>query len=250
MSIKVLSLSDTLLNFIYSPQIHARFNDVDLVIGCGDLPYYYLEYIISTLNVPLYFVRGNHASVVEHTVTGPRTSPRGAVDLHRKVVSHRGLLLAGVEGSLRYSQGPFQYSQADMWLNVLTLVPQLLINRAVYGRYLDIFISHAPPKGIHDKTDLPHQGIDAFLWLLKVFKPSYHFHGHIHVYRPDTETKTRFQTTTVINSYGYAETSVFPSSGEWAPLGMLNRGKRSEQEWLFKTGSIEGKGKKKDFILK
>lgn len=250
MSIEVLSISDTLLNFIYSPQIRTRFRDVDLVIGCGDLPYYYLEYIISTLNVPLFFIRGNHASTVEHSVEGPRNGPRGAVDLHRKVVSHRGLLLAGIEGSLRYSQGPFQYSQADMWLNVFSLVPSLLINRMIYGRYLDIFISHAPPKGIHDKADLPHQGIAAFLWLIKVFKPSYHFHGHIHVYRPDTEIRTRFQNTNVINSYGFSETSIFPDPGNWAPLGWLNRNKRSDQEWLFKSGSVDRQGKEKNLFIK
>ena len=250
MPIEVLSISDTLLNYIYSPGIRKRFGDVDLVIGCGDLPYYYLEYIISTLNVPLFFVRGNHASLVEHSVAGPRTSPRGAVDLHRKAVCYRGLLLAGVEGSLRYSLGPFQYSQADMWLNVLGLVPRLLINRWVYGRYLDIFVSHSPPRGVHDKADLPHQGINAFLWLIKVFKPSYHFHGHIHVYRPDTETKTRYQNTIVINSYGYAETSIFPSPGKWAPLAWFNRYRKSEQNWLFRNGPTEGKGPAKDFNSK
>ena len=39
---KVLSLSDKVVSFIYGPQVKCRFKDVDLVIGCGDLPYYYL----------------------------------------------------------------------------------------------------------------------------------------------------------------------------------------------------------------
>ncbi|MEM5776020.1 MAG: hypothetical protein AAGU05_13545, partial [Anaerolineaceae bacterium] len=65
---KILSISDVELGIIYSSQIAERFYDVDLVISCGDLPYYYLEYVISALNVPLYHVRGNHASKVEATV--------------------------------------------------------------------------------------------------------------------------------------------------------------------------------------
>jgi len=46
----------------------------------------------------------------------------------------------------------------------------------------------------------------AFRWLIQTFKPGYHFHGHIHVYRQDTVTHTQFQDTQVINTYGYLET--------------------------------------------
>ncbi|HEY5571905.1 MAG TPA: metallophosphoesterase [Anaerolineales bacterium] len=222
MTVGTLTLSDVLLRFIYSPQIRTRFSEVELVLGCGDLPYYYLEYIISSLDVPLYFVRGNHASIVEHTVAGPRSGPLGAVDLHRQVINHDGLLLCGVEGSLRYREGPFQYSQSQMWFHVLSLVPRLLLNRAIYGRYLDVFVSHAPPWGIHDKPDLPHQGIKAFRWLLKVFQPSYHFHGHIHVYHPDEVTETKFNETRVINTYGYIEINLEPAASGFAPLGFLS----------------------------
>jgi hypothetical protein len=239
MTFKTLTLSDVLLEFIYSPQIRTRFSDVELVLGCGDLPYYYLEYIISSLDVPLYFVRGNHANIVEHTVAGPRSKPLGAVDLHRRVVNHEGLLLAGVEGSLRYREGPFQYSQAEMWAHVFSLVPAMLLNRAIHGRYLDVFISHAPPWGIHDKPDLPHQGIKAFRWLLEVFHPLHHFHGHIHVYKPDTIKKTQFQQTQVINTYGYLETQLEAGPKGYAPLGFLSRGGNSSNARLEKTPQIQ-----------
>jgi hypothetical protein len=124
------------------------------------------------------------------------------------VINHQGLILAGVEGSLRYREGPFQYTQTQMWLNILRIVPGLIRSKLLHGRYLDIFISHAPPRGIHDQPDLPHQGIDAFLWLINTFKPRYHFHGHIHVYRPDVQTITQHGATTVINTYGYRETPI------------------------------------------
>jgi hypothetical protein len=211
MTAKILSLSDKQVDFIYSSQVKSRFGDVDLILGCGDLPYFYLEYAVSMLNVPLYYVRGNHSNLVEHTIVGPKTHPHGGIDLHRKVVLEKDLIMAGVEGSLRYRQGPFQYSQSEMWLHVLRIVPRLIRNQAKYGRYLDIFISHAPPWGIHDQPDLPHQGIKAFRWLLETFRPRYHFHGHIHVYRNDTQTVTNYQSTTVVNTYGFAETLVGPN---------------------------------------
>lgn len=210
MTIKILSLSDKQIDSIYSPKVKERFPDVDLIIGCGDLAYYYLEFVVSMLDVPLYYVRGNHSNVVEHTTTGPKTHPRGGVDLHCKVVQHKGLILAGIEGSLRYRKGPFQYSQTEMWLQSLRIIPNLILNRLFYGRSLDIFISHAPPWGIHDKPDLPHQGIKAFRWLLDIFRPRYHFHGHIHIYKPETVRKTQYRSTTVINTYGCLETLVEP----------------------------------------
>jgi Icc-related predicted phosphoesterase len=203
---KVLSLSDKIIPFIYSPQVRQRFVDVDLLIGCGDLGYYYLEYVLNGLDKPMYFVRGNHDKVVEYRQEGQRTGPSGAMDLHRRVIYHDDLLLAGVEGSLRYRTGKFQYTQAEMWGHVWRLVPGLFANWLRYGRFLDVFVTHAPPTGIHDSDDLPHRGINAFRWFLSAFKPAYHFHGHIHIYRPDTVSKTKFGPTQVLNTYGYRET--------------------------------------------
>jgi Icc-related predicted phosphoesterase len=117
-------------------------------------------------------------------------------------------MLAGVEGSLKYREGPFQYSQASMWRHIFRLVPGLFRNRLAHGRYLDIFISHSPPLGLHDQDDLPHQGIKAFRWLISVFQPAYFFHGHIHLHRPDEVTETQFETTRVINAYGFRQTDV------------------------------------------
>jgi Icc-related predicted phosphoesterase len=200
-----LVLSDMLISFIHSPQVSRRFRDVNLVIGCGDLPYYYLEYVVDLLDIPLFFVRGNHDKVVEYGVVGERYAPGGGENLHRKNVRHGDLLLAGVEGCLRYRPGPFQYTQSQMWRNVLGLVPGLIYNKGRFGRYLDVFVTHAPPQGIHDKADLTHQGIDAFRWLDRVFQPKYHFHGHIHVYNPDEITETIFGRTRVVNAYGFRE---------------------------------------------
>lgn len=202
---KLLTLSDKMVPFIYSPQVRCRFDDIKLVIGCGDLPYYYLEYVMTALNAPLFFVRGNHDKTVEYNSFGQRTHPHGGVDLHRRHLEHLGLLFAGVEGSLRYSTGSYQYTQGEMWQHVWWLVPGLMVNYMKYGRYLDVFVTHAPADGIHDKEDLPHQGIKAFRWLLNVFQPSYHLHGHIHVYRPDDVRESQFGATRICNVYTFQE---------------------------------------------
>jgi len=207
MTIRLLSVSDKKYHLIHSPQVRERFDDMDFVIGCGDLPYYYLEHIAETLQVPLFYVRGNHNHVEEFSSAGVRTSPKGCIDLHGRNARWNRILMAGVEGSTRYNnRGSFQYTQSEMWGHVLGLVPGMLVNKLMHGRFLDVFISHAPPWGIHDKQNLTHQGIKAFRWLINVFSPSYHFHGHIHVYQVETQTETLVSNTNVINTYGFRET--------------------------------------------
>jgi Icc-related predicted phosphoesterase len=214
---KILGISDTEIAFIYSRMVVERFSDVDIVISCGDLPYYYLEYIISMLNIPLYYVRGNHASRVELGENTVRTSPWGATDLHQRVIEDdTGLLLAGLEGCVTYNQGPYQYTQGQYWSRVFRLVPGLLLNKARLGRYLDIFVSHAPPWKIHAMDDPAHVGVKAFRWLIKVFNPTYLLHGHIHIYNKDTITSTTVENTQVLNVYGYRVIEIpLPQKRSW-----------------------------------
>lgn len=199
---KILAVSDIVVDFIYNPKIRQLFPDLNLAIGCGDLPEYYLEFIVSALDVPLFFVHGNH-SETEILENSNRTNFHGSIDLHCKVKRITGYSFAGVEGSIHYKDGKFQYSQFDMWLNVFRLVPSLMSNRITFGRHLNVFISHAPPWGIHDQPDYAHQGVKAFRWLLDRFHPDYHLHGHIHVYHPETATETQYGRTKVVNVYGY-----------------------------------------------
>lgn len=210
---KILSVSDVELGLIYSSQVAKRFPDIDLVISCGDLPVFYLDYISSTLNVPLYYVLGNHQNQKELREDGlPSRFPFTGYNLHKscRTYNHQ-LLMAGVEGSLRYNKGDKQYTQKEMWTNVFGLVPGLFWNKIRYGRFLDIFVTHAAPWKIHDGEDLPHIGIKAYRWLDKVFKPLLHLHGHIHVYRNGTVTETMYYQTKIINTYGYREINIDPS---------------------------------------
>ncbi len=202
---KILAVSDIELPNLYSPILAQRFGDVDFIIGCGDLAYYYLEYMISTLNKPLYYVNGNHAPAIEYGEGGERTYPHGGINIHRLVLREpaSGLILAGIEGCVRYNDGVNQYTQAEMWWLVRGLVPRLFLNRIFFGRYLDVFVSHAPPWKINDQEDLPHQGIKAFIWLNRRFQPAYHLHGHVHLYRQDAVRAVPLGKTQVINVCGY-----------------------------------------------
>jgi Icc-related predicted phosphoesterase len=203
--VKVLIVSDKVIEHIYSPSIAKRYKDVELVIGCGDLPYYYLEFLQSILNVSLIYVHGNHDPEQEYLSDGSVvTGPLGGINVHCQTYKEKNLLLAGLEGSIRYKDGLFQYSQQEMWLNVIFhLVPRFLINKIRYGRYLDMLVAHSPPYNIHNGDDHIHVGFKAFLWIMKVFKPRYLIHGHRHVYTSLEVTETQFLETKVINIYPY-----------------------------------------------
>lgn len=202
---RVLAISDVTVPLLYMPRVKTRFPDTGLIISCGDLPRDYQEYIVSMLDTRFFYVLGNHDQEFLSGAYNQRQNIAGGTDLHRKSVFCNGIILAGIEGSLKYRDGPHQYSQSEMWNHVFTLIPQLFLNRIRYGRYLDIFVTHAPSAGIHDKQDLPHRGIFAFRWIIEKFKPRYHFHGHVHVYRPDEPVDTMWGQTRVINAYGYKD---------------------------------------------
>jgi Icc-related predicted phosphoesterase len=81
----------------------------------------------------------------------------------------------------------------------------MLVNKVRYGRFLDILITHAPPRGIHDESDRAHTGFNAFNWLVRQFQPLYHLHGHIHLYDRRTPTVTRVGRTQIMNVYPFRE---------------------------------------------
>jgi hypothetical protein len=58
--VKILCISDQIDPLVYSPSIKIRFSDINLVLCSGDLPLDYLDFIVSSLNIPLFFVFGNH----------------------------------------------------------------------------------------------------------------------------------------------------------------------------------------------
>jgi len=197
--IRILSLSDQVVDRIYSPHVKNMFAGVDLILSCGDLPFYYLEYVLDTLNVPMYFVHGNHDPEVEIGNHGERKQPWGAENIHCKLVEHQGVIILGFEGAIRYSDGKHQYTQFEAWRQVLRMVPGLVWKKFSTGRFLDILVTHSPALGLGDDVDPAHTGFQAYRWLLRVFKPRYHLHGHVHIYDNNERKPRIFQETTILN---------------------------------------------------
>lgn len=201
---KILTISDTVERRLYNLSFKEDFNDIDLILSCGDLPFYYLEFLVTMLNVPLFFVFGNHHTGAMLTAHGGSVkSPGGCVNIDDRIVAHKGLLIGGFEGCMRYNYGPRQYSDFEMWWKVQRIKLQLWKNKLFHKRYIDILITHAPPFGIHDQPDLCHRGFKSFRTFIEQYHPRYFIHGHIHRYGLQKDWKTQHQKTTIINTCGH-----------------------------------------------
>jgi Icc-related predicted phosphoesterase len=202
---QIMAVSDRILNRLYNGDVGKRYPDIDLLIGCGDLPFYYLDFLISALNTTLVYVRGNHDAGPQYTSDGlVLTGVRGGWDIHGRVIEYKELFIGGLEGSMRYRpHAPYMYTNNEMIWNILQLVPRLLWNKGIHGRSLDILVAHSPPLNIHDDKDLAHRGFKVFRAFMKRFTPQYLLHGHVHVYRNDIPRVTQFHETTVVNVYPF-----------------------------------------------
>lgn len=214
---KILCISDDTDALVYSKNVASRYADVDLIIGAGDLPLKYYEFIISSLNKPLYFVFGNHNLEYLHQFMNPTQVVQvgfsdgkmemlpsfGGDFVDGKVVYNKkyDLIIAGLGGSMKYNKGSHQFTEREMRLRMFKMIPKLLYNRIVRGRYVDILVTHAPPLGLGDDTDLCHQGFATFLTFMQWFKPKYLLHGHVHLTDLNANRHHVYKQTQVINVY-------------------------------------------------
>jgi len=211
---RILCVSDQVDPLVYSPRMRERFKDVGLVLSAGDLPPEYLGFITSMLNKDLIYVSGNHdlGGLEAHGID--RWEPdadrdeatrraTGAVNAGFRIREAEGLIILGLPGSILYNRGENQFSELAMSIRIALLTPRLLWNKILRGRAVDIVLTHASPLGIHDREDPCHRGFKCFLWVMRVFKPRWLVHGHIHLYDLADLRISSYRETTVINAFGH-----------------------------------------------
>ena len=227
---KILCLSDYVDPLIYNQNVREVFGDVDLVLCAGDLPLDYVDFVVTMLNKPTYFIFGNHnlKDFSYYHKNAHNSVENLGSDYRKETFGHGGtyagfkvikdfslsytdpatgkktpLLIAGVSGSLEYNKGLNQYTEWQMKRMLRRMIPSLIINKIKYGRYLDILLTHASPRHIHDKEDPCHKGFECFNWFIKKFKPKYLIHGHIHLYDMRENRVTVSEETTIVNAYAH-----------------------------------------------
>jgi Icc-related predicted phosphoesterase len=190
---RILSVSDYVVTALYDNFEADRFPKIDLILSCGDLPPEYLSNLCASFNAPLYYVCGNH------DIRYDSKPPDGCIDLNARLIQFQGIKMLGLEGSRWYSGGPHQYTEKEMWKTIRSLRPKIWWQKGI-----DIIITHAPPRYIHDAEDLCHRGFKSFRWLIDNYCPYYFIHGHIHAaFNDPSERITKINKTKVVNTYGY-----------------------------------------------
>jgi hypothetical protein len=194
---RILAIADEVDDSLYCERVIRL--DPDLVVACGDLPFDYLEYIVTMTNVPLLYVPGNHdpdlrrplpegdpASFVKpfsfQNWGGEPPGPAGCINIDGRIADAAGLRLAGLGGSLRYKPGPNQYTQPQMGRRALRLEIRGRLRCRRDGRQVDVLVTHAAPFGVGDGDDPPHHGFKAFHRLVAKLSPRLLVHGHVHPY--------------------------------------------------------------------
>jgi Icc-related predicted phosphoesterase len=216
--LKLLSISDVVNRRFYSDRIKDFAGDADLIVSCGDLPAYYLDFIASSLCKPLFYVFGNHDHYQKENLEklgitdncdqfqNNRLIQRDlgfGINLDNKIEIYKGVIFAGLEGSMLYNYGEHQYSENQMFSKILKLSPALGINKILKGRCIDVLVTHAPPFGIHDGEDRAHTGFKSFLSFIKAFRPKYLLHGHTHLYDKRESRIGEYYGTKIINCYDF-----------------------------------------------
>lgn len=192
---KILIVSDYESSYIWDhfEQSKSLFQDIDLMISCGDLKASYLSFLVTMIPKPLYYVHGNHDT---HYLHNP---PEGCFSIDNEVITYNGITIGGLGGCIEYSGGPFQYTE-----NTMKKRTKKFIKACQKKGGLDIFVSHSPALGLGDGDDWAHKGFECFYDIYHKLSPSFHLHGHQHLnYGPKNKRFLSLNETTIINGYGY-----------------------------------------------
>ncbi len=189
---KILAVADKRHRALYDYFDPGRWRDIDLVLSCGDLDAGYLSFLVTVISAPLLFVPGNH------DLTYEKKPPEGCDPVDDAVLSVKGAVIGGLGGSFWYNGEDLQYTEGQMARRARRLVRRI----KKFGR-LDILITHAPPRGIHDQDDVCHTGFQAFLDLIEILHPRVLVHGHNHEVYGKKDRDVTIGTTRIINAYGY-----------------------------------------------
>src|SRR5438132_13155494 len=104
---RILAVSDVEDEAV-AASLPARAGSIDLVLGCGDLTYEYLDFVATAAAAPLRAVHGNDDVPPEGLDDREVRVWWDGIDLHGRVVSIDGILVAALLASPRYKKARLQ----------------------------------------------------------------------------------------------------------------------------------------------
>lgn len=188
---KVLFVSDEESKSYWDFFKKETFEEIDLIVSCGDLDADYLSFLTTMTSIPVLYVKGNH----DHKYAN--RPPEGCICIEDDIYEFEGVRFLGLGGSYRYKEGGNMYTENEMRSRVRRLWMKLLMKKG-----FDVLVTHSPAYGVNDGADLPHRGFEVFVELVKKYRPKYFVHGHVHMnYGREYPREDMLGETKVINSY-------------------------------------------------
>lgn len=188
---KILFIADEESKLYWDYFKKEYFEDIDIIVSCGDLKASYLSFLSTMLPVPVLYVHGNHDDKYD------RNPPEGCICIEDRVFEYKGVRFLGLGGSNRYKPGVNQYTEKQMAKRIKKLRWKLFRSKG-----FDVLVTHSPAKGFHDDVDECHKGFDAFYGLIDKYKPKYFVHGHVHLnYGRQFVREDMIGETKVINAF-------------------------------------------------
>lgn len=205
---RILAIADEESEALYGDALYEL--RPDLILSCGDLSFDYLENLVTRAAVPLLYVPGNHDPDLTYrpntygplVVETPIPGPGGCDNVDGRILDVAGLRIAGLGGSIRYREGPNQYSQRRMRRRAWALELRARWKKLRDGRSVDVFLTHSPPLALGDGEDPAHRGFAAFRHLVAALQPKLMLHGHLHPYGRHRADQ-RLGETKVMNAVPY-----------------------------------------------
>ena len=158
---KVLTVSDTVVKELVDPTLSSPVTNIELILGGGDLPPEYLQELRNRYNVPLFYILGNHD--IRHEM-----SPPGCTEITGRIVTINGITIVGFSGSRWYNGNKNQYTEREMRTQIRKLWFSLW-----RLRHVDIILTHAPPRYIHDEEDRCHKGFKCYRQFITKYNPHF-----------------------------------------------------------------------------
>ena len=123
---RIMVVADVEDKRIYDYFKKERVEGVELIVSCGDLKANYLDFLVSMVNVPMIYVRGNHDDALL------KDPPPGEC-IEDTVFEFNGYRFLGLGGSMRYRKdSKCMFTETQMKMRAARVKPKIYMKNHFY----------------------------------------------------------------------------------------------------------------------
>jgi len=197
---KILAISDEEIGYLAQNIRNGekRFENIDIMLSCGDLPENYVRTIAESVSRPYLYILGNHDPEKKQL---KRVNKKKYIGFKYK--RYCKTLFLGFSGSEKYNEtGVNQFDQITTLVQVIGLIFYYFFTLKFLFYKRMIVISHNTPN-FNIKDEKNHRGFWAYNLIIFILRPDLWIHGHIHLKSSYEDKMYKIGKTKIVNIYGY-----------------------------------------------